>query len=151
MAPDIAASKLCAPGVLLWIAPGRGMMVALRARPLTQVMNKSLVRSVVFALLGLGLTAAATAQLLHQRQLPRDGLRGELGAPLPLPMVQIGREVLRLAPGGVVYDAQNRTILQSALPPEGAVLYTKDANGDVQRLYLLTPSERAMLDSLPRK
>jgi hypothetical protein len=151
MASDITASKLCAPGVLLWIAPGRGMMVALRARPLTQVMNKSLVRSVFFALLGLGLTAAATAQLLHQRQLPRDGLRGELGAPLPLPMVQIGREVLRLAPGGVVYDAQNRTILQSALPPEGAVLYTKDANGDVQRLYLLTPSVRAMLDSLPRK
>ena len=126
-------------------------MVALRARPLTQAMIKSLLRFVSLSLLGLGFIAVATAQLMHQRQLPGDGLRGDLGAPLPLPMVQIGREVLRLSPGAVVYDAQNRTIVQSALPSEGAVLYTKDANGDVQRLYILTPSEQAMLDSLPRK
>lgn len=115
----------------------------------TSIVIKSLVRYVFVVLLAL-LTAAASAQLLHQRQLPKNGKLGELGQPLPLPMVQIGRDVLRLAPGGVVYDASNRAILHSALPSEGAVWYTTDPNGDVQRLYILTPAEQAMIESMPR-
>lgn len=112
--------------------------------------TKYLIRYIFLALIGLAVTGAA-AQLLHQRQLPGTGKRGELGEPLPLPMVRIGREVLRIAPGGVIYDASNRAILHSALPAAGAVLYTTDANGDVQRLYILTPAEQAMLDRMPRK
>ena len=66
-------------------------------------------------------------------------------------MVQIGREVLRVAPGGVIYDQSNRAILHSTLPAEGDVWYTTDANGEVQRLYILTPAEQAMLDRSPRR
>lgn len=113
-------------------------------------MIKSLVRFIFFTLLALALIAPASAQLLHQRQLPKQGKLGELGQPLPLPMVQIGREVLRVAPGGVLYDASNRAILHSALPAEGAVWYTTDANGDVLRLYILTPTELAIIDAMPR-
>lgn len=109
-------------------------------------MTNPLIRYVFLALLGLTLAAGAPAQVVQQRPLPSQGKRGELGAPLPLPMVQIGREVLRLAPGGVIYDQSNRTILHSALPPEAAVLYTTDGKGDLQRLYILTPAEQAMLD-----
>lgn len=117
---------------------------------LSSIVIKLLVRYVFIVLIALPAAAPASAQLLHQRQLPKQGTLGELGPPLALPMVQIGREVLRVAPGGVLYDASNRAILHSALPAEGAVWYTTDANGDVQRLYILTPAEQAMLESMPR-
>ena len=114
-------------------------------------MIKHLTRFTVFAVLALALAASASAQLLHQRQLPASGKRGELGEPLPLPLVRIGRDVLRLAPGSVIYDATNRAVLHGGLPSQGAVLYTTDANGDIQRLYVLTPAEQAMLDARPAR
>lgn len=107
-------------------------------------MVNPLLRYAFFAILSLLLAGGAIAQ---QRLLPSQGKRGELGAPLPLPMLQVGRQMLRLAPGGVIYDASNRTILHSALPPQAAVLYTTDGNGEVQRLYVLTPAEQATLDA----
>jgi len=107
----------------------------------------ALLRYGFFIALSVLASADAAAQLAHQRQLPAQGKRAELGAPLPLPMVQAGKDVLRMAPGGVIYDASNRAILHAALPPSAAVLYTTDANGDVQRLYVLTPTEQAMLDA----
>lgn len=88
---------------------------------------------------------------MQLRQLPANGKRGELGAPLPLPMIQVGKEVLRVAPGGVIYDQANRAIVHAALPPEADVWYTTDVRGEVQRLYVLTPDERAMLDRKARR
>lgn len=114
-------------------------------RPLIEI--NALLRYVFSFALGLLLSGNAAAQLAHQRILPTQGKQAALGEPLPLPMVQLGKEMLRMAPGGVIYDASNRAILHSALPPHAAVLYTVDANGDVQRLYVLTPTERAMLDA----
>lgn len=111
----------------------------------------ALFRFVVSLPLLLGLLAAASAQGLPQRVLPPGGQRGETGAPLPLPLVQIGRDVVRLAPGAVLYDAQNRTVLHGALPAATEVYYTTDAQGEVQRLYVLTPPERDRLDRLPRR
>jgi hypothetical protein len=92
------------------------------------------------------LFAGASAHSQHVRILPAQGERGTLGESQPLPLVKIGSKVLRLAPGGVIYDQSNRFIVHSRLPPDAAVLYTKDLNGDIQRIYILTEQEQARLD-----
>ncbi|HUP95339.1 MAG TPA: hypothetical protein VM164_10535 [Burkholderiales bacterium] len=92
------------------------------------------------------LIECAGAHAQHVRILPAQGERGTLGESQPLPLVKIGSKVLRLAPGGVIYDQSNRFILHSNLPPAAAVLYTKDLNGDIQRIYILSEQEQARLD-----
>ena len=81
-----------------------------------------------------------------QRQLPVNGKRGTTGDPLPMPQVIIGRETLTLAPGGVIYDTNNRTIVHGSLPPGAAVLYQINSGGQIQRIYILRPEEQARID-----
>ena len=100
---------------------------------------------------GLGGAFNVEAQLTQQRMLPANGERGQLGDPQPLPLVKIGRSVLRVAPGGVIYDQSNRSITHGNLPASAYVLYTKDQNGDIQRLYVLTNDERIRLDETRRR
>ena len=45
----------------------------------------------------------------------------------------------------------NRTIVHGSLPAGADVLYTKDANDDIQRIYILTAQERANLDAVGRR
>ena len=52
-------------------------------------------------------------------------------------------KLVKLAPGGMIYDQNNRTIVHNALPPGADVAVTPDMNGDVARIYILTPLERA--------
>ena len=85
------------------------------------------------------------------RFLPTDGQRGTVGAARTLPEVIIGGKVLRLAPGATIYDRNNRTILAANLPPGSDVLYTKDASGNVTRIYILTDIEKARLASLGKR
>jgi hypothetical protein len=109
-------------------------------------MRKYLLLLVLYSLLG-----CASAHAQHVRILPAQGERGTLGASQPLPLVKIGSKVLRLAPGGVIYDQSNRFIVHSHLPPDAAVLYTKDLNGDIQRIYILTEQEQARLDGAGKR
>ena len=99
----------------------------------------------------LAASASLHAQLLQLRFLPEKGERGRLGENQALPMVKIGNRVMRLSPGGLIFDQNNRTILHGSLPPGADVLYTKDMNGDVQRIYILTDQERANLDAARRR
>jgi len=75
--------------------------------------------------------------------LPPDGaigvLRGDAG--LPLPLVRIDSKVFRLAPGGIIVDQNNRTLLHGQLPPRAAAYVVFDRNGDILRMFLLTPQE----------
>lgn len=89
---------------------------------------------------------AAAAPALAQRTLPPDAKRAEIGDQQMLPMVQIGNEVRRLAPGGIIFDAANRRITQGQLLPGTDVVYVLDRNGDVLRIVILTPEEQARLD-----
>jgi hypothetical protein len=98
------------------------------------------------AFLGMVAAAPVNSQLIQQRILPAKGERGHLGETQPLPLVKINGRVLRLAPGGVIFDQANRTLVHGHLPADAAVFYTKDANGDVQRIYILTEQEQALLD-----
>ena len=88
--------------------------------------------------------AASHAQM--PRQLPADGKLGELvGGQHPLPLVQINNQVVRLAPGGRIYDQHNRTIPHSHLPQYAVVLFVHDMNGDISRIYILRPEELEQL------
>ena len=99
-------------------------------------------------LLGL-LIACQTAQAQFVRFLPPVGERGKTGETLPLPDVKIDRRVLRLAPGGVIVDQNNRTILHAHLPVGAEVFFTRTQTGDIQRIYILTAEEQARLKANP--
>jgi len=105
-------------------------------------MRNPLLLMTFFAALG---ASASHAQLV--RTLPANGKVGELaGQQHPFPLVQISNKVVRLAPGGLIYDQENRTIVHGSLPESASVLFVVDANGDVSRLYLLRPEELARLE-----
>jgi hypothetical protein len=87
------------------------------------------------------------APALAQRVLPADAKRGTTGERQMFPMVQIGNEVLRLAPGGIIVNSNNLTITQGQLLPGSEVLYQLDRNGEVPRIVILTPDEQARLNS----
>ena len=88
-------------------------------------------------------TGTGYAQL---RTLPANAKRTTVGQPQMLPYVELGGKVVRLAPGGVIYDQNNRTIVHGALPADADVVFTTDMNGDVARIYILTPQEQAQFN-----
>jgi len=90
--------------------------------------------------LAAAVVTASHAQIF--RQLPANGRLGELtGQQQPFPLLQIDNNVLRLAPGGRIYDVNNRIILHGTLPPSAVVLFVQDTNGDVSRVYILRDDE----------
>jgi hypothetical protein len=93
---------------------------------------------------GLLLAVVAHAQF---RPLPPNAKRATTGQQrYALPLIDIGGTVVKLAPGGVIYDQNNRSLVHGALPLGADVLYTTDMNGDVARIYILTPQEQAQLN-----
>ena len=102
-------------------------------------------RNLLLMIMTASLVLAGTvhAQL---RSLPAHAKRATAGQQQALPYVDLGGKVVRLAPGGVIYDQNNRTIVHGALPPGADVVFTTDLNGDVARIYILTPQERAQLN-----
>src|SRR5262245_59555266 len=87
------------------------------------------------------LCGAAHAQLIV-RQFPTNGKLGELVGPArAYPLLQVDKEVLRLAPGGLIFDEHNRTIVHGQLPERANVYYVVNMTGEVQRLFLLRPDE----------
>ena len=86
----------------------------------------------------------AHAQL---RTLPANAKRAIVGQQqYSLPYVDLGGRPVRLAPGGVIYDQNNRTLVHGALPPGADVVFTTDMRGEIARIYILTPREQAQLD-----
>ncbi|MEQ1775026.1 MAG: hypothetical protein ABL891_14715 [Burkholderiales bacterium] len=81
-----------------------------------------------------------------QRLLPANGKRGVTGEQRPLPVVIINGEAAKLAPGGIIVDTNNRTILHQNLPANADIWFQLGLTGDIQRIYLLTPEERARFD-----
>ncbi len=93
----------------------------------------------------MALTAViATASYAQMpREFPANSKLGELvgGGQQPYPLVQIGDKVMRLAPGGRILDAHNRTIVHGSLPQQAFVLFVQDLNGDISRIVILRPEE----------
>ena len=101
-------------------------------------------RLVFVTMLGLLFAGIVHAQF---RTLPPAVKRATVGdRPQVLPYVELGGKVLRLAPGGVIYDQNNRTLVHGALPPGANVAFTTDMHGDIARIFILTPQEQSQLD-----
>ena len=108
-------------------------------------MRKILLLLILSAFIGAPIGSLVShAQVM--RQLPLNGKRGVTGDKLPLPKVIIGRETLRLAPGGLIFDTSNRTIVHPMLPTGAEVLYQMNSDGQIQRIYILRPEEQARID-----
>ena len=92
--------------------------------------------------LALAAIYAAMSHAQLPRTLPASGKLGELvGRQQPLPLLQINDRIVRLAPGGRIYDQENRTIVHGALPERAYVLFVEDMNGDVALVYILRAEE----------
>ena len=89
----------------------------------------------------------AQTSYAQMRMLPANAKRATLGTQqYVMPYVDLGGKQVRLAPGGVIYDQNNRSIVHGALPAGAAVAFTTDMHGDIARIYILTPQEQAQLD-----
>ncbi len=75
------------------------------------------------------------------RQLPANGKLGQTGQQQAAPLIQIDNNVLRLAPGGRIYDENNRSLVHGSLPPNSVVLFVLDMNGDLSRVIILRADE----------
>ena len=93
-------------------------------------------------LLLLLLLASSLASAQFQRLLPQAGELGRTGEVLPLPAVKINNLILRLVPGAVIWDQNNRTLLHSQLPVGADVFVVRDTAGDIVRMYILTDEEK---------
>jgi hypothetical protein len=107
-------------------------------------MRKTLLLLIFSTIMAFGWAGLGAAQQI--RFLPEKGTRGFTGERQAMPMVVIGRERLQLAPGGLIFDTNNRTILQNSLPVGADVWYQTGNDGQVQRIYILRPEEQARLD-----
>jgi hypothetical protein len=97
----------------------------------------------------LAAACVTTSHAQFNRYLPANGKLGELvGQQLPLPLVEIDKKIVRLAPGARVYDQHNRLIVHASLPPQAHVLFVLDMNGDVAQAYILRPEEWERLKPL---
>ncbi len=103
------------------------------------------VRTSFSILMAACLLSAATAYA-QLRKLPANAKRATVGQAQLLPYVELAGRTVRLAPGGVIYDQNNRSIVHGALPAQAEVVFTTDMHGDVARIYILTPQEQAQFD-----
>jgi hypothetical protein len=102
--------------------------------------------------LALGLALAAPGYAQVQRLMPANAKHGAVtGEPRAYPLVEINKKVLRLAPGGVIVDQNNRFILHGALPPSANVMYVLDPRGEVSRIVILTAEEQTRLEQAGKR
>ena len=105
----------------------------------------------LFWVLALAATIAMSAHAQTFRQLPANGKLGELtGQQQPFPLLLINSTIVRLAPGGRIYDEHNRIILHVGLPASARVLFVQDMNGDISRVYILRADELEQIQQRQR-
>jgi len=90
---------------------------------------------------GMLFCGSATAQF---RQIPDAAQRGVIRHVQSM-LVSIDGTPVSLSPGSNIRDINNRIIVPTALPPAGALAdYLLDVNGQIHRVWLLTPQEAAI-------
>jgi len=118
-------------------------------------MNRCLTRHFLPAALLLALAAPLTAAAqdvpldtqneaaVGGRTFPPGTLRGKVDFQAP-PMIVLDGQATRLSPGSRVQSAQRMLVPSAALAGQSFVVnYTRDVNGAVRDIWLLTPQEAA--------
>ena len=82
--------------------------------------------------------AAAAAQL---RPIPANAQVGTIRH-LEAMIVELDGQPQQLSPGAQIRDPDNRIILPSALPPGSVVKFVRDPDGQIRRVWILTPEEQ---------
>ena len=85
------------------------------------------------------LCAAAQAQL---RTIPAEAKAGQIRHVHDM-TVSINNVQQQLSPGAQIRDPDNRIVVPTALPAGAQVKYLVDAQGQVHRVWILTPAEAA--------
>jgi hypothetical protein len=83
--------------------------------------------------------ASAAAQM---RSIPGDAKRAEIRH-VQDTVVELDGARARLAPGAQIRDAENRLVVPTAIPGGALVKYLLDAQGQVRRVWILSPAETA--------
>jgi hypothetical protein len=95
-------------------------------------------RTILFLLALCAATLAAA-----DRNFPSGSKRGELNS-AEFPYVQIGKDVIKLAPGAKIYDDKNQLVMPTRLPQKAPIRYSIEAStGLVLSIWLLSPDEAA--------
>ena len=81
---------------------------------------------------------------LADRGFPATAKPAELRG-IQYPTVQIDDHTFRLAPGARIYDQANRIVQPSSAPQSGKVVFKLDLQGNILKLWILTPDEIARL------
>jgi hypothetical protein len=85
----------------------------------------------------------AAAALAQPRSFPEDAKRGYIQHVREMTVTLNGNQAT-LAPGAVIHNQNNLIIMPTALPPNGAWAgYVVDGNGEISRVWLLTPEEQS--------
>ena len=101
-------------------------------------------RSALLVLVAAG-ALFATSVLAQLRALPQDGKRGNVKV-IEYPLVKIGSDTLRLSPGAIIRDDNNRIITPNFLQIGADVVFALDMNGDINRVFILTVQEQELLN-----
>ena len=104
-----------------------------------------MIRSLLALLL---FTLAAGVALAQLRTIPAEAKRATIRH-LQGMTVEIDGKPAQLAMGAQIRDGDNRIVVPSAVPPGVLVKYMPDAQGQVSRIWILSPQEAAQPD--PRK
>jgi len=86
------------------------------------------------------LLLAASLAGAQVRSIPAEARVGEIRH-LQEMVVEIDGAAQQLAPGAQIRDASNRIIVPTAIPSGTLIKYLVDANGQVHRVWILTPEE----------
>jgi nitrous oxide reductase accessory protein NosL len=94
------------------------------------------------------LACAAGAAQAQLRSIPEDAKRATMSHVQGM-IVELNGKRTQLAAGAQIRDASNRIVLPTALPAESLVRFTTDMQGQVWRIWILSPQEAAQPD--PKK
>ena len=95
--------------------------------------------------LALGLLAFAALAAAQLRSIPTTAERAVMRH-VSGSIVTLDGERAQLGAGAQIRDAYNRVVLPTHFPPDTLVKYTRDPQGDVHRVWILTPTEAAQPD-----
>ena len=104
-----------------------------------------MIRCLLATLLFTFATGAAQAQL---RSIPAAAQRATLSHVQGM-TVEIDGKRVELAAGAQIRDGENRILVPTAVPPGVRIKYLADAQGQVARIWILSPQEAAQPD--PKK
>ena len=103
-------------------------------------MVRSLLAVAVFAF-------AASAAQAQFRTIPPDAKRATLRHVQAM-IVEIDGKRTQLAAGAQIRDGRNMIVVPTAIPPGVRIKYLTDTQGQVSRIWILSPQEAAQPDPI---